>query len=149
VLRFTSGVNRRPAGRLGTVEIRAAGAIVHDERHRLLLVRRRWEPWSGRWTLPGGKCLPQETAAAACLRELLEETGLTASILRSAGVVRLPAGDDGRYLIEDFFCEPTGGILSASDDAVAAAWFDQRGLRELLLVPGLLAALTRWQALPD
>lgn len=58
----------------------AAIAIVFDETEsQLLLVQRRDVPV---WVLPGGGIDPGETAEAAVLREVKEETGLTVAIQR-------------------------------------------------------------------
>jgi 8-oxo-dGTP diphosphatase len=125
-----------------------AGAIVFDAAGRLLVIRRGRPPWPGLWSIPGGRCRPGEAAAEACVREVAEETGLVAQVVRLAGHVDRD-GPDGRvYVIDDFVCVVTGGRLLAGDDADDARWVDRAELAALPLVPGLLAALTQWQALP-
>jgi 8-oxo-dGTP diphosphatase len=125
-----------------------AGAIVFDAAGRLLVIRRGRPPWPGSWSIPGGRCRPGESAAEACVREVAEETGLVAQVVRLAGHVDRDAPDGRVYVIDDFVCVVTGGRLRAGDDADDARWVDRAELAALPLVPGLLAALTQWQALP-
>lgn len=126
-----------------------AGGIVRDAAGRLLLVRRGRAPSAGLWSVPGGRCLPGESAADACVREVAEETGLVVEIVRLAGTVERPAPDGGVYVIDDFVCRPVGGELVAGDDATDARWVSRREMAELPLVPGLVEALGEWDALPD
>jgi ADP-ribose pyrophosphatase YjhB (NUDIX family) len=53
-----------------------AGGLLRDEGRDVLLVRT--QKWSNLWGIPGGKVEYGETLEAAFLREILEETGLTA-----------------------------------------------------------------------
>ncbi|WP_416739782.1 NUDIX hydrolase [Pseudomonas sp. NFX71] len=52
--------------------MKVRATVICEQDRYILLVRK---PRS-RWTLPGGKVEPGETAAAAAMRELWEETGL-------------------------------------------------------------------------
>lgn len=42
----------------------------------VLLIQRAFQPFQGKWTLPGGRREPGESAKDCVRRELLEETGL-------------------------------------------------------------------------
>ncbi|RZJ27737.1 MAG: NUDIX domain-containing protein [Brevundimonas sp.] len=53
----------------------------------VLLIRRGKPPRMGEWSLPGGRIEPGERALDAALRELLEETGVTARITGLLDVV--------------------------------------------------------------
>ncbi len=88
--------------------IAAAGGIVFDERRRLLLVLRSRPPAALTWSVPGGKCEPGESPAAACVREVGEETGLAVEVIRWAGRVHRPAPGGGRFVIDDFLCASCG-----------------------------------------
>jgi len=124
--------------------IPCAGGLVVDAAGRLLLVRRGRPPAVGAWTVPGGRCEPGEDPAAACVRELAEETGLTVRVTAWVGRVERDAPGGGTYVIDDFACELVGGTLAAGDDASDAGWFAPEELPALPLVPGLLEALTGW-----
>ncbi|MCW2603743.1 MAG: hydrolase [Pseudonocardiales bacterium] len=128
--------------------IPCAGAIIVDGDGRLLLIQRGKDPGRGLWSVPGGKCEPGETAAQACVREALEETGLTVEISRHAGQVRFPGLPGDEVLIDDFLCIVTGGTLQAGDDADAAQWVDLAAAQALPLTTGLLEALRGWGAWP-
>jgi ADP-ribose pyrophosphatase YjhB (NUDIX family) len=125
-----------------------AGGIVHDAAGRLLLVRRGKAPAAGSWSVPGGRCLPGESPAAACVREVAEETGLAVEVVRLAGTVERAAPEGGIFVIDDFVCRVVGGALLAGDDATDARWVTAAELRELPVVPGLIEALAEWDALP-
>jgi 8-oxo-dGTP diphosphatase len=119
------------------------GALTYDPRGRLLLVRRANEPGRGLWSLPGGRVEPGEDDAAALVREMAEETGLTVEPGALVGRVRR-----GPYAIADYRCEVRGGSLRAGDDALDARWCDSAALARLALVPELWETLRSWDALP-
>src|SRR3954454_8406121 len=84
------------AGTGGAVDlplVPCVGAVVHDGDGRLLLIRRGHAPHEGLWSLPGGRVEPGESAEAAVVREVLEETGLRVRAGAPVGRVRIPAGE--------------------------------------------------------
>jgi 8-oxo-dGTP diphosphatase len=131
------------------MDIHAAAGIVFDAQRRLLLVRRGREPAALSWTIPGGKCLPDETAEQACVRELAEETGLAVRIDQLVGRVYRTAPDGHRFVIDDFTCSVLGGELRPGDDAIEVGWFDRAAFDRLPLVAALASTLQGWQLLPD
>lgn len=94
---------------------------------RVLLVRRRNRPDAGRWGFPGGKIEPGETVFAAAVRELAEETGITADpleVLDALDVIdRAPDGAlIHHYVLIAVLCRWRAGEGAAADDAEEAAW---------------------------
>ncbi len=103
------------------------------EPYGLVLVKRRYEPLAGHWSLPGGMLELGETLAAGVAREVLEETGL---IVEVGGVVdvldRMEADDEQRvrhhYVLIDYLCRATGGTLQPGSDASDVVIADPRAL---------------------
>src|SRR5665213_2083979 len=101
-------------------EIAAVGAIaVRDG--ALLLIRRGHAPSRGRWSLPGGRVEPGETAHEALIREMTEETGLIVEVGELVGEVVRPGPNGVTYRIQDFRVTLAGGnaVAGAGADAVA------------------------------
>lgn len=122
---------------------------MHDGHRRLLLIQRGRPPATGLWSVPGGRCLPGEGTAAACVREVAEETGLSVEVVGAAGRVERPAPGGGVYVIDDFLCRVVGGTLRVGDDAAQARWVDRAQMLALALVPEFYATLDGWGLLPD
>ena len=131
-----------------SARVPCAGGVVFDETARLLMICRGQPPSAGSWSIPGGRCLPGESPAAACVREVAEETGLQVRVVRYAGRVERAAPSGGVYVIDDFACRVLAGELAAGDDAADARWVTRAEMAHLELVPGLYAALEEWGLLP-
>jgi 8-oxo-dGTP diphosphatase len=134
----------RPAGQ-EHADIACVGAVAFDDSGRLLLVKRANPPAQGLWSIPGGRVEPGESAEIAVVREVLEETGLSVTIVREVGTVYRDAPSGGRYVIRDFLVEPAAGAVPfAGDDADDARFFTVADLAPDELSPGLLEALRDW-----
>jgi 8-oxo-dGTP diphosphatase len=102
------------------------GAVVIDG-DRVLLVKRAHEPLKGQWSIPGGGVELGETISAAVAREVLEETGVVVEVGPIVEVLdRFEHDADGRvlyhYVLIDFLCRASGGVICCASDADAAEW---------------------------
>jgi ADP-ribose pyrophosphatase YjhB (NUDIX family) len=119
--------------------IPGVGAVVLREvegRPEVLLIRRGSEPMAGGWSLPGGAIELGESVREACVRETLEETGLTVQALAEVEIVDIIHRDAmGRvqyhYVVVDILCRVLGGDLLSGTDASEVAWADVRQVLEL------------------
>jgi 8-oxo-dGTP diphosphatase len=104
---------------------------VFDAKGRVLLIRRGHPPFKGRHALPGGFVEVGEPVEDACRRELREETGLEAGILRLVGVYSDPKRDPrGHTCSVVFLARVRRAAPRAGDDAAAAEWVeDWSGLK--------------------
>lgn len=138
--------DRRPSGR---PVVPCVGAIVHDARGRLLLVRRRNDPGRGLWSVPGGRVEAGESVAAAVEREVLEETGLRVRAGAVVGRLRIDGGQVV-YAVEDLACTllDPGAPPVAGDDADDVTFADATALAGLSCTPGLVETLRGWGVLP-
>jgi 8-oxo-dGTP diphosphatase len=64
---------------------RTSTAIITFPPDKILLIKRRTIPFRGYWALPGGRVEPGETVEQAIVREVKEETGLDAAVVRKIG----------------------------------------------------------------
>jgi 8-oxo-dGTP pyrophosphatase MutT (NUDIX family) len=116
----------------------SVSAVIFDRRGRLLLQQRSD---GGQWGLPGGSVEIGESVAAAVVREVLEETGLTVRPLRIVGVysdptfqvVRYPDGNVWHYVSVCFECKVVRGELTTCDETLALDYFPVGRLPKTLL----------------
>ena len=107
-------------------------SVVFDERGRVLLIRRKNDPFKGRYAFPGGFIEVGETAETAALRELKEETGIEADNLRLIGVYSDPKRDPRHHSITVAYLVSVEGQTPTAGDDAAAAEFVHDATKEKL-----------------
>ena len=108
------------------------GAVIVDDGN-VVLIRRKYEPLKGHWSLPGGMVEVGETLETALAREMLEETGLTVDVGPVIEVFDRITRDEERrvryhFVLIDYLCWPAGGTLRAGSDVDAAVWAEPDAL---------------------
>jgi len=87
----------------------------------VLLIRRGRKPRLGEWSIPGGRVEPGERLAETALREMREETGVSAELLGLIDVVDgIFPNEDRHYVLIDYAVRWIAGEPVAGDDADAA-----------------------------
>ena len=114
----------RPVIGVGAVIVRA---------DQVVIVKRRYEPLAGRWSLPGGTLELGETLEAGVMREMREETGLEVDVGPVIEVFdRIMLDEQQRiryhFVLVDYLCWPVGGELCAGSDVAEAIFADPEGL---------------------
>lgn len=94
----------------------AYGIVLKDK--RILLTERKDVPV---WVLPGGGVERHETPPNGCLREVKEETGIEAKVIRHALHLK-PINRLGDQT-DVFICEPVNGTLMITDEVRSVGWF--------------------------
>jgi ADP-ribose pyrophosphatase YjhB (NUDIX family) len=110
------------------------GAVIVDA-GKVVLIRRRYEPLKGHWSLPGGTVEVGEALEAALRREMIEETGLVVEVGPVVEVFdRIMRDEQQRvryhFVLIDYLCWPSGGALQAGSDVDAAIWADPATLSD-------------------
>lgn len=103
--------------------------VTREERPRVLLIRRKKEPFAGKWALPGGFVDMDETLEESARRELLEETGVRVARLEQLHTFGDPGRDPrGRTITVAYLAVVAPGSVDAraADDAAEAGWFSLR-----------------------
>jgi ADP-ribose pyrophosphatase YjhB (NUDIX family) len=105
--------------------------ILHDA--NVVLVKRRFAPLAGEWSLPGGTLETGETLDAGIAREILEETGLVIEVgpvIEVFDRIMRDAFEKVQYhfVLVDYLCWPRGGRLAPASDVADIVLADPAAL---------------------
>ncbi len=100
----------------------------------ILLVRRKYDPFKGKWAIPGGFVENEEPLEDAVYRELKEETGVEIGYLEQLYTFGQPERDPRDRIISVAYfglVKPNAYTIAADSDAQEVAWFDINNLPNL------------------
>ena len=133
----------RPAVTVDMVVFALDGAAL-----RVLMIRRKHDPYAGSWALPGGFLDLDEPAEVAARRELREETGLAAiAHVAPIGFFAAPGRDPrGRTIsLAHAAVARRPAAVAGADDAAEAAWLEPGHINAFAFDHAdILAAGRRW-----
>lgn len=125
-------------GRQGRLRFGCSGTLFDETGERILLTRRTD---NGLWCLPGGGMDPGESAAEACQREILEETGLRVQVVRLIGIysspdwlVQYPDGNRVQIVAVNFEVVALDGQMTSSNEVSQFGYFTVAELDGLQLM---------------
>jgi len=118
----------------------AAVSIVVFEQNRFLLIERKYPPFQGFLSFPGGKVERGEAPPQAAARELYEETALIAHELKFLLTLDLHEQDEAPSptLLSVYHALSTSGQACPGDDASALFWYNVSQMQARPLIPSVL-----------
>lgn len=125
-----------------------------QRRGKYLLVQRGHQPNAGQLAFPGGKVEWGETLKEAVERELLEETGITATAECLIDAVNVFVPEKGsrmaaHYVVLCYLCHWQHGQGVAQDDAGAIHWLtEEEILQRTDISPGVQHIINQRKANP-
>ena len=113
-----------------TPKLTVDGVIL--ENGQILLIKRKGDPFKGKWALPGGFVEYNEKVEDAVIREIREETGVNAEIKEIVGVYSDPRRDPRGHTVSIvFLLDIISGKIKCGDDACNAKFFNLKRLPDL------------------
>jgi 8-oxo-dGTP diphosphatase len=105
------------------------GALIHDRDGRVLLIKRKFEPNKGRWSLPGGLLETGEALLEAGRREVREEVGVDIVVEKlfqvSEEIIRDSEGKTRfHFILVDFLAslDPEGTTIVLNEESESFVW---------------------------
>lgn len=99
--------------------------VILQRDSRVLMVRRKKDPFIGQLALPGGFVNEGETIEDAMKREAVEETSLEVEPIEILGAYSDPKRDPRKHIVTVVFIGIiVGGSGKAGDDAVSIEWVE-------------------------
>jgi 8-oxo-dGTP diphosphatase len=120
--------------------------VTNEARPKVLLIRRKNDPFAGTWALPGGFVDENERLGDAARRELREEAGIAVADIEQLYTSGEPGRDPRGWTISVVYLarvNPDEVKPQAADDAEAVAWYPLDELPVLAFDHAMLLARAR------
>ena len=116
----------------------AVGAVVEDDKDRILLVKHTKERggyWQGKWICPGGKLEFGEEIGEGIKREVKEETSLEVELVTPLlpfdRIVKLDGETSLHVIYIDYVAKLLGGELETGSDVGEALWVEKKSISKM------------------
>ena len=115
------------------ITVDAVVFLKRNDSLKVLLIKRKNDPFKNQWALPGGFLEDNETLEKGAQRELEEETGIKTGHMQQVGIFATPGRDPrGRIISIAFTTVISHEVpVKGNDDATDAKWFDINELPKL------------------
>ena len=124
------------------------GAVIKDD--KLLMVRRASRRGRGNWQIPGGFVEQDETMEQAVVREVKEESGVTAEVVGVLGIRNRYDPDNGNSTYVILALSPVSGEPTPDEHEVdMAAYFSLAEIDSLEQVPPINREVARRALAPN
>jgi len=124
----------------------AGGIIIIDD--KVVIIKRKTEPDSGKWTIPGGAINVGEKIRDGLRREVFEETALKVKVGNLIDIAeKIFKDNEGKiiyhYVILDYICKYISGSMKASSDAEELMLVKMDDLDKFELVNGTMRVIEK------
>ncbi|MEA1871934.1 MAG: NUDIX domain-containing protein [Chloroflexota bacterium] len=116
----------------------AVGAVIEDDKGRILLVKHKQERggyWQGKWICPGGELEVGEEIKEGIKREVKEETNLEVELVTPLvpfdRIVKVDGKTSLHVIYIDYVARVVGGELKVGSDAGEALWVDKKNISKM------------------
>jgi ADP-ribose pyrophosphatase YjhB (NUDIX family) len=126
-------------GRRGKIRLGCSAVLLDANSEKVLLTQRAD---TGQWCLPSGAVEPGESVTEACIREMLEETGLEVQVIRLTSVFSSPDrlviygdGNQFQFVSLNFEVCRIGGKPCLSDETIDIRYYPTSEIEALDIFP--------------
>ena len=124
--------------------------VILQRDSKVLMIRRKKDPFEGQLALPGGFVNEGETVEDAMRREAMEETSLEVEPIEILGVYSDPKRDPRKHIMTVVFVGIiVGGSGKAGDDAASIEWVQLADVEKLQVAfdhATILRDYKKWKA---